>query len=68
MLRSTYIWSKRKNRIFLKGIYIAQIANGSLCLFPLLVVVIILIESLMNLLMVFEKGHPGEYLCPRKRK
>jgi hypothetical protein len=44
-------------------------------LFPLrvvvvvvVVVVIILIESLMTLLMVFEKGHPGEYLCPRKRK
>jgi hypothetical protein len=56
------------NRIFLKGSYIVQIANRSMCLFPLLVVVIILIESLMNLLMVFEKGHPGEYPCPGKRK
>jgi len=59
----------QENRIFLKGKYIVQTANPSLCLFPLLVVVIIiLLESLMSLLMVFEKGHPGEYLCPRKRK
>jgi len=63
-----HLYMFQDNRIFHEGKYIVQTADPSLFLFPLLVVVIILLESFMSLLMIFEKGRPDEYLCPRKRK